>query len=44
MRREALRVKAFWACVDKEWIDEAEYAIRAEEYFINLNNEKANPE
>jgi len=33
MRREALRVKAFWARVDKEWIDEAWYAILAEEYF-----------
>jgi RimJ/RimL family protein N-acetyltransferase len=33
MRREALRLKAFWARVDKEWIDEAEYAILAEEYF-----------
>ncbi len=35
MRREALHVKAFWARVDKEWIDEAVYAILAEEYFIN---------
>ena len=33
MRREALHVKAFWARVDKEWIDEAWYAILAEEYF-----------
>jgi len=33
MRREALHVKAFWARVDKEWIDEAIYAILAEEYF-----------
>lgn len=32
MRREALHVKAFWARVDKEWIDEAVYAILAEEY------------
>jgi RimJ/RimL family protein N-acetyltransferase len=32
MRREALHVKAFWARVDKEWIDEANYAILAEEY------------
>jgi len=33
MRREALHVKAFWARVDKEWVDEARYAILAEEYF-----------
>ncbi|MDR1193869.1 MAG: divalent cation tolerance protein CutA [Peptococcaceae bacterium] len=33
MRREAVRVKAFWDRVDKEWIDEAEYALLAEEYF-----------
>ncbi|MDR0838328.1 MAG: GNAT family N-acetyltransferase [Oscillospiraceae bacterium] len=33
MRREATHVKAFWARVDKEWIDRAEYAILAEEYF-----------
>ena len=33
MRREALRIKAFWARVDKEWIDGAEYAILADEYF-----------
>jgi len=32
MRREALHVKAFWSRVDKEWIDEAVYAILAEEY------------
>ena len=32
MRREALHVKAFWARVDKEWIDKAEYAILADEY------------
>ena len=31
MRREALHVKAFWARVDKEWIDGAVYAILAEE-------------
>jgi len=31
MRREALHIKAFWARVDKEWIDEAKYAILAEE-------------
>jgi RimJ/RimL family protein N-acetyltransferase len=33
MRREALHRKAFWARIDKEWIDEAFYAILAEEYF-----------
>ncbi|MDR0249193.1 MAG: GNAT family N-acetyltransferase [Oscillospiraceae bacterium] len=33
MRREALRRKAFWARVDKEWIDELWYAILAEDYF-----------
>ena len=33
MRREALRRKAFWARVDKEWVDEAWYAILAEDYF-----------
>jgi len=32
MRREALHRKAFWARVDKEWIDEAVYALLAEEY------------
>jgi RimJ/RimL family protein N-acetyltransferase len=32
MRREALHRKAFWARVDKEWIDEAWYAILAEDY------------
>jgi RimJ/RimL family protein N-acetyltransferase len=32
MRREATHVKAFWARVDKEWVDQAEYAILAEEY------------
>ncbi|MCL1953085.1 MAG: GNAT family N-acetyltransferase [Oscillospiraceae bacterium] len=32
MRREALHVKAFWARIDKEWIDQAVYAILAEEY------------
>ena len=33
MRREALHIKAFWARIDKEWVDMAEYAILAEEYF-----------
>lgn len=33
MRREALRRKAFWARVDREWIDETEYALLSEEYF-----------
>ena len=36
MRREALHIKAFWARVDKEWIDKLVYAILAEEY----HNEK----
>ena len=35
MRREATHVKAFWARVDKEWIDLAEYAILAEEWFAS---------
>ena len=35
MRREALHRKAFWARVDKEWIDKAEYAILAEDYFAD---------
>jgi len=33
MRREALFKKKFWARIDKQWIDEAVYAILAEEYF-----------
>ena len=32
MRREALHVKAFWSRIEKKWIDEAIYAILAEEY------------
>jgi RimJ/RimL family protein N-acetyltransferase len=36
MRREALRRKAFWARVDNEWIDEALYAILAEDYYTEL--------
>ena len=32
MRREALHIKAFWARVDKEWVDELKYAILSEEY------------
>ncbi len=35
MRREAVHVKAFWARIDKEWIDQAIYAILAEDYFGN---------
>ena len=35
MRREALHVKAFWARIDKEWVDNAVYAILAEEYLDN---------
>jgi len=33
MRREAYHQKAFWARVDKEWVDMVVYAILAEEYF-----------
>jgi RimJ/RimL family protein N-acetyltransferase len=32
MRREALHVKAFWARVDKQWVDKVVYAILANEY------------
>lgn len=32
MHREALHRKAFWARVDKEWVDELWYAILAEDY------------
>ena len=39
MRREALHIKAFWARVDRKWIDEAKYAILAEEYRGANNNE-----
>jgi RimJ/RimL family protein N-acetyltransferase len=43
MQREALHRKAFWARVDKEWIDEAWYAILAEDYFRETKlNESAN--
>jgi RimJ/RimL family protein N-acetyltransferase len=38
MRREALHKKTFWARIDKEWIDEAVYAILAEEYFSTAKN------
>lgn len=37
MSREALHRKAFWARVDKQWIDEAVYAILAEDYFARDN-------
>ena len=33
MVREGLQRKAFWARMDKEWIDKAWYAILAEDYF-----------
>jgi len=33
MRREALHIKAFWSRIEKKWIDEARYAILAEEYY-----------
>ena len=39
MRHEALHIKAFWARVDKEWIDEAKYAILAEEYNERINDD-----
>jgi RimJ/RimL family protein N-acetyltransferase len=35
MRREALHIKAFWARIDKEWINEARYVILAEEYGLS---------
>ncbi|MDR2547109.1 MAG: GNAT family N-acetyltransferase [Lachnospiraceae bacterium] len=35
MRREALHRKAFWARIDKEWVDLVHYAILAEEYRLN---------
>jgi RimJ/RimL family protein N-acetyltransferase len=38
MRLEALHIKAFWARVDKEWIDEVVYAILAEEYGKDTSN------
>ena len=38
MRREATHVKAFWARIDEEWVDLAEYAILAEEWFANKIN------
>jgi len=34
MQCEALHIKTFWVRVDKECIDEARYAIFAEEYNI----------
>jgi hypothetical protein len=40
MRREALHVKAFWARIDKEWVDLVEYAILAEEYKGAIVNAK----
>lgn len=38
MRREALHKNAFWARIDKEWIDEAIYAILSEEWNIKEHN------
>lgn len=38
MRREALHKNAFWARIDKEWIDEAIYAILHEEWNIKELN------
>ena len=40
MRREALHKKKFWARIDKEWIDEAVYAILAEDYFNDSQSDK----
>ena len=37
MRREALHRKAFWARIDKEWVDKAEYAILADDYFAKAS-------
>jgi len=34
MRREATHVKAHWARIEKKWIDQAKYAILAEEYML----------
>ena len=42
MRREALHVKAFWARVDNEWIDKAEYAILADEYYAQKESDGEN--
>ena len=36
MQREGLHRKAFWARVDKEWVDKAWYAILAEDYFFPI--------
>ena len=35
MKREAVHVKAFWARIDQEWIDEAVYTILSEDYFAS---------
>ena len=43
MRREAVHRKAFWARIDKEWIDELVYAILAEEYHASNNSETGLP-
>ena len=40
MRREALHIKAFWARLDRQWTDKAEYAILAEEYFSKKQTNK----
>ena len=36
MRREALHLEKHWSRIDKEWIDEAVYAILAGEYFARM--------
>jgi predicted thioesterase/RimJ/RimL family protein N-acetyltransferase len=38
MRLETLAKKAFWARVDKEWVDQAIYAILAKEYFAESSS------
>ena len=40
MKCEAKHRKAFWARVDKEWIDELWYAILAEDYFAKENTDQ----
>ena len=38
MIREGLQRKAFWARMDKEWIDKAWYAIFADDYFVERSS------
>jgi RimJ/RimL family protein N-acetyltransferase len=39
MHREAVFRKAFWARIDKEWIDRAVYSILSEDYFVKKNEQ-----